>query len=228
MGTLILLRHGESAWNLQNRFTGWIDVSLSPAGVAQAARAGELLRDVRLDVVYTSTLMRAQDTTYEVLRRNRHCRHYLRVHAWDRSWYAHFSASPEDRAELHVHVSESLNERYYGDLQGLNKEEAAGRFGAEQVHAWRRSYDVAPPGGESLKATADRVLAYYREHIAPQLLAGKTALVSAHGNSLRALAMDIEAMSPEQIADYELATGVPHIYRFDDRLSLLEKQVLGS
>ncbi len=226
MGTLILLRHGESTWNRQNRFTGWVDVSLSPDGMAQAARAGELLQDVRLDVVYTSTLLRAQDTTYEVLKRNRHCPHYLRVHEADRPWYAHFTPQPEDCDELLVHVSESLNERYYGDLQGLNKEDAAKRFGAEQVHSWRRSYDIAPPGGESLKATAERVLPYYREHIVPRLLAGQCVLVSAHGNSLRALAMDIEALSPEQIAAYELATGAPHVYRLDAGMHLQGKEIL--
>ena len=226
MGTLILLRHGESTWNRQNRFTGWVDVSLSGAGMAQAARAGELLQDVRLDAVYTSALLRAQDTAYEVLKRNRECTHYLRVHEADKPWYAHFSALPEDLSAPRIYVSESLNERYYGDLQGLDKADAAKRFGAEQVHLWRRSYEVAPPGGESLKMTAGRVLPYYREHIVPHLLAGLCVLVSAHGNSLRALAMAIEGLSPAQIAAYELATGTPHVYRLDAGMHLQGKQIL--
>ncbi len=227
MGTLILLRHGESAWNRQNRFTGWVDVSLSQTGMEEAGRAGELLQDERIDVVFTSTLLRAQDTTYEVLKRNRRCRQYRRVHESGSAWYGHFTVAPDEVPELRIYVSEKLNERYYGDLQGINKEEAAQRFGAGQVHLWRRSYDVAPPGGESLRMTAERTLPYYRERIVPPLREGQTVLVSAHGNSLRALIMDIEGLSPAQILAYELATGTPHVYRFDADMRLIDRQILG-
>ncbi len=228
MATLILLRHGESVWNRANRFTGWVDVSLSSAGIAQAERAGVLLQDYAIDAVFTSTLLRAQDTAYEVLKRNRQGRPQLRIHEPGSAWYSRFSPQPGDDTVTRIYVSESLNERYYGDLQGLNKDEAARRFGAEQVHLWRRSYGVAPPGGESLEMTAQRVLPYYRAGILPQLRAGGTVLVSAHGNSLRALVMDIEGIAPERIADCELATGTPLIYRFDKGMRLSDKQIPGA
>ncbi|APZ42446.1 2,3-bisphosphoglycerate-dependent phosphoglycerate mutase [Acidihalobacter ferrooxydans] len=226
MPQLILLRHGESAWNLQNRFTGWVDVSLSADGVAEAVQAGEWLRDMRFDAVFTSALLRAQDTAYEVLKRNRHCTHYLRIHETGSARYGHYDRAAQDRGELVVHVSESLNERYYGDLQGLNKTAAADHFGAEQVHIWRRSYDVPPPNGESLKMTAERTLPYYHAYIEPLLRAGQTLLVTAHGNSLRALIMHLEAMTPEQILAYELHTGAPHVYDFGANLALTGKRIL--
>ena len=225
-GTLVLLRHGESVWNLQNRFTGWVDVSLSRRGMAEAARAGALLRDWRFDVAFTSVLLRAQDTLYEVLKQNRHCDHYMRVHETGREWYEHFHPAPGDLRELKVYTSWRLNERYYGDLQGLNKDLARQRFGAEQVHIWRRSYDVPPPGGESLKMTAERAIPYYRTRIVPRLRRGETVLVSAHGNSLRALIMHIEGMTPEQIVAFELPTGTPHVYRFDAEMRRLGHEVL--
>lgn len=228
MSTLVLLRHGESAWNLQNRFTGWIDVSLSERGVAEAATAGELLCDIAFDKAFTSTLMRAQHTLYEVLRRNRHVAHYKCVHEAGNGWYGHFHAAASDRGELEVLVNEALNERYYGDLQGMDKAVAAERFGAEQVHIWRRSYDIPPPNGESLQMTAERTLAYYRARIEPLLREGRTLLVAAHGNSLRALIMHIESLTPAQILAYELPTGVPHCYTFGSDLHLEEKRVLGA
>ena len=224
--TLILLRHGESVWNRQNRFTGWVDVSLSQRGAAQAEQAGILLQDHHIDVVFTSALLRAQDTAYEVLKRNRHCREYVRIHESGRAWYEHFTPAPgEDRA-LSIYVSEQLNERYYGDLQGMNKDEAAKQFGVEQVHLWRRSYAVRPPHGESLKMTAERTLLYYHQRMVPQLRDGRTVLVCAHGNSLRAIVMQIEGLSPEQILAFELATGTPYFYYFDAALHLLGKQIL--
>jgi 2,3-bisphosphoglycerate-dependent phosphoglycerate mutase len=226
MPRLILLRHGESAWNLQNRFTGWVDVSLSAHGVDEAAATGELLRDVAFDAVFTSALLRAQDTAYEVLKSNRHCTHYIRVHCNASERYRHYDRAAQDQGELVVYVSEALNERYYGDLQGIDKAVAAERFGAEQVHIWRRSYDVPPPNGESLKMTAERTLPYYHAQIEPLLRVGQTILVVAHGNSLRALIMHIEAMSPEQILAYELHTGTPHVYDFDADLKPTGKRIL--
>ena len=217
---LILVRHGESVWNLENRITGWVDVSLSPRGMEEAARVGELLAGERLDVAFTSTLIRAWDTLYEILRRNRPLREdgrgWIRVLEEAGSpWYGRYHRAPADGGRLQVHASERLNERCYGDLQGLNKDEARRRFGEEQVHLWRRSYDVAPPGGESLADTAERVMPYFRERIVPELeRRGRTVLVVAHGNSLRALAMHMEGMSREQILRYEIPTGVPHVYTF--------------
>ncbi len=226
MSTLILVRHGQSIWNLQNRFTGWVDVSLSQQGMEEAERVGQRLANEHFHVAYTSVLLRAQDTLYEILKHNRHCPQYVRVHEKNCERYEHFTPATGDASELKIYMSEKLNERFYGDLQGLNKDRARQQFGDEQVHQWRRSYDVAPPNGESLKMTAERTLPYYHQHIVPQLQAGQTVLVSAHGNSLRAIIMHIENMTATQIISYELATGTPHVYRFDSRLQVIDKQIL--
>ena len=225
MSRLILVRHGQSIWNLQNRFTGWIDVSLSRQGMAEAEAVGRRLAGERFDVAFTSTLIRAQDTLYEILKHNQYCEQYVRIHETGREWYEHFTPAPGDAAELKIYTSWRLNERYYGDLQGINKDAARQRFGAEQVHLWRRSYDTPPPNGESLKMTAERTLPYYRDHIMPYLQQGKTVLVSAHGNSLRALIMHIEQIPPDEIIHFELPTGTPHVYDFDSSMQLQEKQV---
>jgi 2,3-bisphosphoglycerate-dependent phosphoglycerate mutase len=186
---LVLVRHGESEWNKLNLFTGWRDVDLSEQGVTEAQRAGRLLKaeGLHFDVAFTSALKRAQRTLRLIL-------------------------DEMGQAGLETHKDAALNERNYGDLNGLNKDDARARWGEEQVHIWRRSYDVPPPGGESLKDTAARVLPYYDKHIVPQIAAGKTVLVAAHGNSLRALVMRLEALSPEEILKVNLATGVPMIY----------------
>ncbi len=226
MGTLILVRHGQSIWNLQNRFTGWVDVSLSQQGMKEAEQVGKMLAEQAIDVAYTSVLLRAQDSLYEILKHNLHCRQYVRVHEKNRQRYEHFSPTAGDEAELKIFMSENLNERFYGDLQGLDKDRARQQFGSEQVHQWRRSYDIPPPNGESLHMTAQRTMPYFHQHIDPQLRAGKTVLISAHGNSLRAIIMHIEGMTPTQIINYELATGTPHIYQFDADLQLLDKQIL--
>ena len=228
MPRLVLVRHGQSIWNLQNRFTGWVDVSLSHDGMVEAQRAGERLAQERFDVAFTSSLLRAQDTLYEILKQNRHCEQYVRVHEHERDWYEHFTAAPGDAEELKVYVSEALNERYYGDLQGMNKDVARQRFGAEQVHRWRRSYDEPPPGGESLAMTAGRVMPYYHERIVPQLRAGRHVLVSAHGNSLRALVMHVESLSPAQIVQREIPTGTPLVYSFTSELRLIDYRELNA
>ncbi len=225
-GRLTLVRHGESIWNRQNRFTGWVDVSLSKQGMKEAVRMGKQLCDYRYDVAFSSTLLRAQDTLYEILKHNCHCDQYMRVHELSREWYEHFVSSGEDRTELKIYISEKLNERYYGDLQGLNKDEIKKQYGVEQVHVWRRSYSVAPPGGESLADTAKRVLPYYKTYIVPWLEKGRSVLVSAHGNSLRALIMYLEKMTPDEIENFEIPTGTPYIYIFDRRLEIREKKVL--
>jgi 2,3-bisphosphoglycerate-dependent phosphoglycerate mutase len=225
---LFLVRHGQSVWNLQNRFTGWVDVSLSRQGVIEAQQAAALLADEHFDVAFTSTLLRAQHSLYEILRQNRRCAQYVCVHEQDSDWYGHRTQAEDDAHELKIYVSEKLNERYYGDLQGLNKDWAIRRYGAEQVHLWRRSYDVPPPNGESLQMTAARTLPYYRERIVPHLQKGGSVLIAAHGNSLRSIIMHIEQMTPQQIIDYELATGAPLMYAFDYDLRLIDKRILSN
>jgi 2,3-bisphosphoglycerate-dependent phosphoglycerate mutase len=224
MPRLILVRHGQSTWNLQNRFTGWVDVSLSRQGMAEAEKAGQLLANEQFDVAFTSALQRAQDTLYEILKQNRYCEQYVRVHEQNRKWYENFTPAAGDQSELKIYMSEKLNERYYGDLQGLNKVLASQQYGAEQVHLWRRSYSTPPPNGESLEMTAARVLPYYHQHIAAQLRVRRTVLVTAHGNSLRALIMHIESLSSEAILQKEIPTGTPLIYEFTSELQLRNVQ----
>ncbi|GLQ58184.1 2,3-bisphosphoglycerate-dependent phosphoglycerate mutase [Devosia nitrariae] len=199
-GTLILVRHGQSEWNLKNLFTGWRNPDLTEKGVEEARAAGKLLkaRGIVPDLYYTSALKRAQSTLDLML---------------------------EEMGIENVTIirDQALNERDYGDLAGLNKDDARAKWGEEQVHIWRRSYDVAPPGGESLKDTAARTLPYYEAEILPHLKAGKTVLIAAHGNSLRAMVMDIEGLSPEEIVKREIATGEPTIYRIGAKGELAEK-----
>ena len=227
MGRLTLIRHGQSIWNQQNRFTGWIDVSLSHQGIKEAQQAAALLTNQRFDLAFTSPLLRAQDTLYEILKQNCHCSQYLRIHETGSEWYEHFVPTADDQSETKIYVSEKLNERYYGDLQGMNKDRAREQYGAKQVHIWRRSYDIPPPNGESLAMTAARALPYFQSHIVPHLQQGKHVLVSAHGNSLRAIIMHIEQMTAAQILNYELKTGAPHIYDFDNRGQIRKKRILG-
>lgn len=201
MARLTLLRHGQSVWNLENRFTGWVDVDLTEKGVAEATSAGEHLTSIPIDVVFTSVLQRAMKT-------------------------ADIALGVAKKTDLPTKRDEALNERHYGDLQGLNKKETAEKHGADQVHIWRRSYDVPPPNGESLKDTQERVAPYYNSEIVPLLKAGKNVLVVAHGNSLRSLIMFVEKLSPEEILATEVATGVPISYELDENLTVLEKHVL--
>jgi len=202
---LVLVRHGQSEWNLKNLFTGWHDVALTEQGVAEAHKAGKALKDLgySFDIAYTSDLRRAQDTLSIIL-------------------------DELGQADLSVVKDQKLNERDYGDLTGLNKDDARARFGEEQVHVWRRSFDVPPPGGESLKDTAARVLPYYEDTIKPKVLGGERVLVAAHGNSLRALIMELEGLWGEEIVQRELATGVPIIYRLNEDGSVAEKKDLAA
>ena len=200
MGRLILIRHGQSVWNAENRFTGWTDVELSEKGVGEAEKAGDLLSEIRFGVVHTSGLIRAQRTAEIIMSRN------------------------TVSGKVPVMRDERLNERHYGDLQGLNKAETAERHGAEQVHIWRRSFDVPPPGGESLKMNAERTIPYFEEKIVPDLKEGKNVLVSAHGNSLRSIVMHIESISPDEIVSLEIATGTPIFYQYDMESGELTKE----
>lgn len=190
MGRLILLRHGESQWNLENRFTGWVDVPLSPRGIQEARNAGEKLRPYRFDRAFTSVLQRAIET--------------LRL-----------ALEVIGQTTIPTERDKALNERMYGELQGLNKTETATKYGEDQVKIWRRSYDVRPPGGESLKDTAERVLPYFDKAIKPYLLAGETILIAAHGNSLRALVMELEQLTKEQVLELNIPTGAPLLYELD-------------
>jgi 2,3-bisphosphoglycerate-dependent phosphoglycerate mutase len=198
---LVLVRHGQSEWNLRNLFTGWRDVGLTELGIEEAKAAGRRLkaRGLQFDLAYTSALKRAQDTLTIML-------------------------EELGQTGLETKFDQALNERDYGDLVGLNKDDARKRWGEEQVHVWRRSYDTAPPGGESLKDTLARALPYYVTNILPDVLSGKRVLVSAHGNSLRALIMAIEGMSPDEIVKLELPTGLPIAYRLraDSRIESKE------
>jgi 2,3-bisphosphoglycerate-dependent phosphoglycerate mutase len=202
---LVLVRHGQSEWNLKNLFTGWRDVGLTEKGVAEAHAAGKALKDAGLafDVAYTSALSRAQET--------------LRIMLGELG-----------QADLPTIRDAALNERDYGELTGLNKDDARARFGEEQVHIWRRSFDVPPPGGESLKDTAARTLPYFHSEILPRVKAGERVLVAAHGNSLRSIIMDIEGLSGEEIVARELATGSPIIYRLDAEGRIAEKRDLAA
>ena len=193
MARLILVRHGQSVWNAANRFTGWTDVDLSEKGVEEADEAGLQLADIRFDVVHTSDLIRALRTAEIIMGRNR--------------------ASGDD---VPTRYDWRLNERHYGALQGLNKAETAEKHGAEQVHVWRRSYDVAPPEGESLEMTAQRTIPYFIDEIVPDLEGGLNVLVSAHGNSLRSIVMHIDGISPEEIVSLEIPTGEPIHYTCDE------------
>jgi 2,3-bisphosphoglycerate-dependent phosphoglycerate mutase len=201
--TLVLVRHGESEWNRRNLFTGWHNPDLSEKGLIEAIVAARLLKasGLRFDAAYTSVLKRAQRTLEIIL-------------------------SEVGQPDLDIVSSQALNERHYGDLCGLNKDEARDRWGEEQVNIWRRSFDVPPPGGESLQDTAERVIPYYEETIWPELKADKTVIVSAHGNSLRALIMKLEKLTADEILDRELATGAPIVYRLNDAGTVIERKDL--
>ena len=201
MSKLVLIRHGESQWNLENRFTGWVDVPLSPKGIEEAKAAGKKLAGFKFDRAFSSVLARANETMRLVL-------------------------EGIGQTGIPIEKDKSLNERMYGELQGLNKAETAKKFGDEQVKIWRRSYDVRPPGGESLKDTAERVLPYYDSRIKPYVLKGETILIAAHGNSLRALVMQLEQLTREQVLELNIPTGAPLLYELDNSGKVLSHRYL--
>ena len=190
---LVLVRHGQSEWNAKNLFTGWKDPKLTDLGIQEAIKAGDLLetRNLKFDLMFTSDLFRAQETGRLILEQM-------------------------NQTDIQVIEDQSLNERNYGDLAGLNKDEAREKWGEEQVHIWRRSFDVPPPGGESLKNTAERVLPYFELEIMPKVKEGLNILVAAHGNSLRSLVMELEKISSEEIVKLEIATGDPLTYEYSN------------
>ena len=199
MPKLVLVRHGQSVWNLQNRFTGWIDVPLTEKGKEEAYKAGELLKDIRFDVAYTSNLTRAQETLRIIL----------------------------ETVGLLIPVIKdvALNERHYGALQGLNKDRAREKWGKEIVHLWRRSYDIPPPEGESLKDTAARTIPFLERAIMGDIYDGRNVLVVAHGNSLRSIVMYIENLGPDEIIKVEIPTGTPIVYDLDEKGNILNKEI---
>lgn len=203
MATLVLLRHGESQWNLENRFTGWVDVPLTDKGREEARRAGERLRGIKFDKAYTSVLERA-NTTLDL------------------------ALGVLGQTNLPIERDQALNERHYGDLQGLNKAETAKKYGDEQVHIWRRSYDVQPPNGESLKDTAARTLPYFDAKILADVKAGKNVIVAAHGNSLRSIVMELDKLTREQVLELNIATGVPIVYEIDGSGVVRGKKILNA
>ncbi|SDR24645.1 2,3-bisphosphoglycerate-dependent phosphoglycerate mutase [Pseudovibrio sp. Tun.PSC04-5.I4] len=200
---LVLVRHGQSEWNLKNLFTGWKDPDLTEQGVEEAKTAGKKLKEMNLtfDLAFTSDLQRAQNTLKLIL-------------------------AELGQEDLPTAKDQALNERDYGDITGMNKDEARVKFGEEQVHIWRRSFDVPPPGGESLKMTAERTLPYYRSDILPKVLEGNRTIVAAHGNSLRSLIMELEDLTPEEILKRELGTGKPIVYRLDEEGKVLSVEDL--
>ncbi|WP_375637836.1 MULTISPECIES: 2,3-bisphosphoglycerate-dependent phosphoglycerate mutase [unclassified Bartonella] len=200
---LTLIRHGQSEWNLKNLFTGWKDPDLTEKGHAEAIAAGKKLKEygLKFDIAYTSALQRAQKTAQHILEQM-------------------------GQSDLEVIKNPALNERNYGDLSGLNKDEVRQQWGQERVQMWRRSYTIAPPNGESLRDTGARIWPYYLYHIQPHILRSQTVLIAAHGNSLRALIMALEGLSGEEIISQELATGIPIIYTFNPDSTILSKKVL--
>ncbi|MBN8953166.1 2,3-bisphosphoglycerate-dependent phosphoglycerate mutase [Rhizobium sp. 60-20] len=203
-GTLVLVRHGQSDWNLKNLFTGWKDPDLTELGIEEAKTGGKALADygIKYDIAFTSALTRAQHTLDIIL-------------------------DEIGQQGLETIKDQALNERDYGDLSGLNKDDARAKWGEEQVHIWRRSYDVPPPGGESLRDTGARVWPYYLTEILPRVLAGQNVLVAAHGNSLRSLVMVLDRLSKAQILELNLATGVPMVYKLKADSTVTSKEVLG-
>lgn len=203
-GTLVLVRHGQSEWNLKNLFTGWKDPDLTPLGIEEAETGGKALAatGLKYDIAFTSDLTRAQKTLKIIL-------------------------DAVGQPELETIRDQALNERDYGDLSGLNKDDARAKWGEEQVHIWRRSYDVPPPGGESLRDTGARVWPYYLTEILPRVLKGQTVLVAAHGNSLRALVMVLDRLTKDEILKLNLATGVPMVYTLNPDSTVASKEVLG-
>jgi len=199
--SLVLVRHGQSVWNEKNLFTGWTDVELSEQGIKEAEEAGEKLKSFVFDKAFVSDLKRAEHTLAIILQKINH-------------------------PDIPIEHSAALNERNYGNLQGLNKDDTRKKYGDEQVQQWRRSFDVRPPGGESLKDTFDRVIPYYKQHILPELLKGHNILVSAHGNSLRALVMFLDELSPEEVVQLNIPTGAPLIYEFNRSGRILDKRYL--
>lgn len=213
-----MMRHGQSEWNLANLFTGWVDVPLSKNGIDEALKGGELIKDLPIDIIFMSSLIRSQMTAMLAMAMHSTGKIPVVSHQGEgklEEWARIYSKETLAQT-IPTYVAWQLNERMYGELQGLNKQETMHKFGEEQVKLWRRSYDVPPPGGESLEMTAERSIPFFQEAIIPHLQQGKNVFISAHGNSLRSIVMHIEKLSKEEVLKLELATGDPLIYDYQD------------
>ena len=212
---LILVRHGQSMWNMKNLFTGWVDVPLSEKGIQEALKAGDDIKNYHIDKIFVSELMRAQQTAMLMMSRHSSGKVPVLMHNVGKmaDWASIHSEKALDDI-IPVTADWHLNERYYGHLQGANKDEAREKYGEDQVHIWRRSYDVPPPEGESLELTAKRTIPYFKENIDKALCEGQNCLVAAHGNSLRSIVMELEGLSKEEVLALELATGKPRVYNY--------------
>ncbi|NGX60755.1 MAG: 2,3-bisphosphoglycerate-dependent phosphoglycerate mutase [Chlamydiae bacterium] len=217
MGKLILLRHGQSEWNKKNIFTGWIDIPLSTQGIDEALEAGREFASIPIDRIYTSTLIRGTMTAMLAMSVHNSGKVPVIVHEEGKlgEWGKCYDKESEEELIPTIQAWQ-LNERMYGELQGKNKQKIREIFGDEQVHIWRRSYDIPPPNGESLKMTAERTLPYFDAEILPKVKSGETILVSAHGNSLRSIVMELDALSEEEVLQLEIPTGKPLFYEYRD------------
>lgn len=216
MTKLILMRHGQSEWNRLNLFTGWVDIPLCAAGIEEALEGGRKIQNEPIDIIFTSTLIRAQMTALLAMTLHYSGKTPLIIHKepeFLHEWSAIHSPSTQNNT-IPVIAAWELNERMYGELQGSNKKELAELYGAEQVKIWRRSFDIPPPGGESLKMTAERTLPYFEQHIVPCLKKGQNVFVSAHGNSLRSIVMQLDQLGEEEVVQLEIPTGIPIIYSY--------------
>ena len=225
MSKLILMRHGESSWNNRNLFTGWVDVPLTKKGIREAIDGGNLISDIPIDVIFMSTLMRSQLTA--MLAMSQHSTEKVPVVMHEEGnkigdWSQIYSEDTKIQC-IPVYIAWELNERMYGELQGLNKAATAEKYGKDQVHIWRRSYDVAPPNGESLELTAARTIPYFEEQVVPHLDSGKNVFISAHGNSLRSIVMQLDGLSRDEVLKLELGTGVPIVYSYQNGEFIREK-----
>lgn len=218
MAKLILMRHGESIWNQKNLFTGWVDVPLSQKGICEAEEAGRAIQNLPIDIIFTSRLIRA-DQTWSIAMAFHHSHKVPVVQHEGEGKLEEWGTIYGEKAKLNiipVYRAWQLNERMYGELQGLDKDETRAKFGVEQVQIWRRSFDVAPPKGESLKICHDRTIPYFNEVILPHLKKGRNVLITAHGNSLRSIVMDLDKLSEEEVVNLEMTLGKPVIYQFED------------
>ena len=226
LSKLVLVRHGQSQWNLENRFTGWVDVPLSKKGIEEAISAGKKLKDYEFDTMYVSHMLRAFQTLHYIIIESSSKKTPIIKHNDKRISKWELNYRGDLKREIPVYQSVELAERYYGDLQGLNKQKTREKYGDKQVKLWRRSFDINPPNGESLKNTSERTIPYYKKYILKDLKEGKDVLVSAHGNSLRSIVMYVENVSKEEIPNLEIPTGVPIVYTFDKKMILLDKKLL--
>ena len=213
---LILMRHGQSIWNAKNLFTGWVDIPLTQKGIEEAISGGKKIHDIPIDVIFTSTLIRAHMTLFLALlsHKSKKIPYFVHTEQKEKNWSKIYNPSTQ-KEMIPIYSSWRLNERMYGKLQGLNKEATRKKYGKEQVKLWRRSYSTKPPGGESLEDTAKRALPYFQQKMVPFLKKRKNIFVSAHGNSLRAILMKIEGLSKEEILELEIPTGEPIIYGYE-------------